>query len=686
MYGRVVSYAYVLAVFLYIFICREVIAVAAPPPTTPTHDFGLTKTQNSPFCTMRSVDFSSVELTHGFWAERFEQCRSVTLPHLWNLLSDPNVGHALTNLRIAAGLEQGEFAGTHWQDEWVYKWLEAASYVFRATGDKQLDRRMDEVIDIIRRAQQPDGYIATQITLRGWKRFQNPRHHELYVMGHLITAACIHHRMTGKDNFLAIARKVADYLYPLFIETKPELAHFPLNPSIIMALVELYRTTGEKRYLDLAKAFVDRRGTVPGGTDLNQDFVPLRKETQVVGHAVFFTYLYAGAADVYMETGDRSLLEALDRLWHDLTEKKMYVTGGVCALHRGLSIRDNLWAAHDVHEAAGPPYFLPNSTAYNETCAQIGCTMWNWRMLQITGEARFADVMERQLYNSILSGIGLNGKSWFYTNVLRWYGREHRLLSNDAYERFQPGRRHICCPSNLLRTIAKLRGWMYGVSDDGLWVNLYGASTFRGQLPDGSEVELAQETDYPWSGEIELSFARAPQRPFALLLRVPGWAEGAQATVNGAPVEPAPVPGTYLKLQRKWSAGDRVRLVLPMEPRLVEAHPRVEELRGQVCVMRGPIVYCLESPDLPQGVSVWEVRLPAHVKLTARFAPDLLGGVVVLEGEALRVPLGQWRGRLYRPLSPAPSERINIRLIPYFAWANRGVSEMTVWIPLANVP
>ena len=236
-----------------------------------------------------------------------------------------------------------------------------------------------------------------------------------------------------------------------------------------------------------------------------------------------------------METGDKSLLEALERLWHNLTDKKMYITGGVCALHKGFSVRDNSWRADEVHEAAGPEYFLPSSTAYNETCAQIGNTMWNYRMLVIRGDARYADIMERCLYNSIISGIGLDGASWFYSNVLRWYGREHNLLTADAYERFQPGKSHICCPSNLVRTIANIHGYTYSVSDEGIWMNLYGANTFDGELMDGTKLKLTQETDYPWDGQIKLTVDLvSPSREFSIMLRIPAWASGASVKVNGS--------------------------------------------------------------------------------------------------------------------------------------------------------
>ena len=304
-------------------------------------------------------------------------------------------------------------------------------------------------------------------------------------------------------------------------------------------------------------------------------------------------------------------------------------------------------------------------------------------MLAITGEARYADVMEQSLYNSILSGIGLDGASWFYSNVLRWYGKKHLLLSNDAYERFQPGLRNICCPSNLLRTIAESHGYFYSISDEGLWVNHYGGNVFEGILADGTPVKVTQETDYPWDGEIHLNIEVHQPKEFSLMLRIPNWTEDAQVHVNGQSIDVEAQLSTYAPISRIWSAGDEVRLALPMTPRLMEAHPKVEHLRGQVAVMRGPIVYCLESVDLPEGVHASEIHIPSNIQWTVRHDSELLGGVTILEGEARRIPQGDWTGKLYRPRKHTSGERLNIRLIPYYAWANRGISEMTVWMPLA---
>ncbi|MFV2089726.1 MAG: glycoside hydrolase family 127 protein, partial [Pseudomonadales bacterium] len=361
-------------------------------------DGGLIKNQLSPHARVHSVNLDSVRWADGFWAKRFETAASVTLPALWDLAADPEAGHAWQNMRIAAGLEKGERRGSDWQDAWLYKWVESASYVYGVTGNAKLDTRMDEVIAVIAKAQEPDGYIATQTQIRpGLDRYESENHHELYTMGHLITAACMHHRITGKTSFLEVAKEVADHIYRTFRNRDPALANFPINPSIIMAGVELYRTTGVKDYLDMAIGFVDGRGSAygngqrniwgkqkSGASDLNQNWKPLREETEVVGHAVFFTYLFAGATDVYLETGDRTLLSALERLWLDLTEKKMFITGGVSPVHKAHPMRSfspgtlSIIKSDSIHEGAGAPYDLPNDTAYNETCGQIGNVMWNW--------------------------------------------------------------------------------------------------------------------------------------------------------------------------------------------------------------------------------------------------------------------------------------------------------------------
>lgn len=690
-------------------ICAITVLVSSVSAFTQAanRDYGVIKNQDSPCAKLKSVDLKDVRWTEGFWAKRFAQTRDVTLPRLWELASDPNMGHAIQNLRIAAGMEKGQFKGTHWQDAWVYKWIESACYIYAVTSDRRLDSRMDEIIEVIAKAQQPDGYIASQTIARGWPRFQNPSHHELYTMGHLITAACIHHRVTGKNTMLEVACKAADYIYDTFKTRDPKLADFPMNPSIIMAGVELYRTTGRKTYLDMANFFIDWRGSRYGngkrdiwagapskGSDLNQNWRPLRKETEVVGHAVFFTYLYAGAADAYMETGDGTLLSALERLWTDLATKKMYVTGGVSPEHKAHPSRSfkpgerTIIAGDSIHEGIAAPYELPNDTAYNETCGQIGNLMWNWRMLSITGEARFADIMERNLYNSILSGIEVDGDGWSYTNPLRWDGPEHVLQSNDTHKRCDPGDKMICCPTNLLRMLASWHNYLYSVSDKGLWIHHYGANTFDGKLLSGRRLKLTEQTDYPWDGHVRITIdAVEAGEAFSILLRIPGWANGAKLTINNQEVDATCTAASYASVERKWTAGDVIELALPMPVRIIEADSHVEQTRNQVAVMRGPIVYCLESVDLPRDVRLEDICLPINAKWQVRREPDLLGGVSVLKTDAMLVDRRHTADiGGYRQISGIGLRLAAITMIPYYAWNNREEPHMSVWLPVIWQP
>ena len=643
----------------------------------------------SPKTQMRAFGLDAVRWTDGFWAKRYEQTHKVTLRRLWELAADPEAGHVLDNMRITAGIQEGEFAGSYWQDAWLYKWIEAAACVYRVTGDAWIAARMDESIALIAQAQEKDGYIATQITATGKPRFQEPREHEVYNMGHLLTAACIHKRMTGKDTFLKIAVRTGDFLCEtLGVSVSPSYAH---NPSAIMGLVELYRQTGRRKYLECAKRIVDGRGAHPkhggvyskqpgiAGTDQIQDRIPLRRATEVVGHNVFFTYLYAGAADVYLEMGDKTLLPPLERLWEDLAQRKICINGGVSPMGSGVSLRKDI-----VGEAVGPAYFLPNADAYNETCGQIGNFMWNYRMLCISKDARYADMMELELYNGFMAGIGLDGESWFYRNALRRYDAEHvESGHNDLAHRILPGRKRICCPTNLLRTFAQLQAYLYSIDEDGLWVHHFGGNVLDGKLADGSNLKLTQKTQYPWDGKIVLKMnSVGASEPFAVRLRIPGWAQGAVVKVNGkAPANP-PAAGRYLFMNRLWETGDVIELNLPMEPRLMQAHPKAEQLRNQVAVMRGPILYCLESADLPDDIDLNNVYLPDDLSL--RPVPQSIEslGMRTLKGDALYRPEAPWTTDLYRPMTNSALKPLPIRMIPYFAWNNRGPAAMSVWLPV----
>ena len=667
-------------------------SAAAPATNEQSAGDYIVDHRHSPHAQLRPVPFDAVQWTDGFWADRFKQVCDVTLDESWRLLADPAAGHVLDNFRFAAKPSTGNYLGTTWQDEWLYKWIEAAACVWRVNHDPEVERRMNEGITLIAAAQQPDGYLSTMPLVKGQSRFQDPKDHEIYNMGHLLTAGIIHYRMTGNDALLNIAKRAGDFLCAnLGVTVKPYFAH---NPSAIMGLVELYRLTGEKKYLQCAQLIVDRRGENPkkrsreeyqtgmDGTDVIQDRVPVRKSSEIVGHNVFFTYLYTGAGDLVAESGEGDLESALGRLWTDMTQRKMFIHGGVSAIPSGVSASKDF-----VNEAAGAPYQLPNASCYNETCGQIGAFMWGYRMLVDRPDGQFADIMEREMFNGFIPCIGLEGKSWFYRNVIRRYDENYKAKGGtDMAERQLPGRKQICCPSNLLRTLAELSAYFYSLDEAGLWVHHYGGNKLNCQLLSGESFALEQVTDYPWSGEVKFVIHQAPSNAVSLRLRVPGWADKAAFSINGKPVREANSQHGYVTLAQTWKTGDTITLSLPMESKLVAADPRVEETRNQVAVMRGPVLYCVESPDLPPGVDVPSVLLPS----TSTFNPvvgmagvesPLAGKTVLLRGHALhraepRIP------PLYRPLSQESFQPFDLTLIPYYAWANRGHSAMSVWLPV----
>ena len=649
---------------------------------------------------LQEIPLQDIELAGGFWKDKFDLVKDVTIPRMFEYYHQDTSSH-WRNFRIAAGLQEGQWYGTFWHDGDFYKWLESVVYVYQITGDKKLDRLMDEVIDVIARVQAPDGYLSTYIMLNKKDRWQNKQHHELYNLGHLMTAASRHHEATGKTTFLAVGMKTGDYLYDLFCVNRPaRLNPFGFNPSNIMGTVDLYRATGNKKYLHLANTFIAMRGTTkigdtisyeearqhsnPPGDDNNQDHMPFRQETQAVGHAVTAGYLYCGAADAYMETGDKTLLTALDRIWDDVVRRKIAIHGGVGPVPKGVSIRND-----KVHEAFDLAYSLPNRISYNETCANIANAMWNWRMLQIRPDAQYTDVMEQVLYNSGLSGLGLDGDSFYYNNPLLRLGADVPLAGwNEKHTRTK----HIhcyCCPPQIARTQAKLRKYFYSVGkeDKTLWVNMYANNRLDTQFPDGTPVALTQKTHYPWDGRVDL--ALASRGTFSIHLRIPGWARGTTVQINGKKV-PGVNPGAYLELDRTWQSGDVVQVNMPMTVQLIKANPLVEQLRNQVAVRRGPVVYCLESVDLPDSVNMMDVFIRKNAATKAVFKPDLLRGVTAIEMQAHYVHDPEWSlasydsPHLYREETPQIEQSLSVQLIPYFAWSNRGPSQMTVWLPYAR--
>ena len=649
---------------------------------------GIINNAKSDHVKLRSINLGDCKWTEGFWADKFEIAEKSMVPYMGEVLCG-DVGHALNNFKIAAGMIEGQHQGMKWHDGDFYKWMESVVYIYAQNGDKKLIKQLDEYIDIIGKAQEEDGYIHTFIqTTEGVDRFENRRFHEMYNIGHLLTSACIHHRITGKTNFLDIAIKQADLLYTIFYPDTKHYGRFGFNQTQIMGLVELYRTTGEKKYLDLAERFINRRGTFkiehnsttagyPIG-DMVQERTPLREANEAVGHAVLALYYYAGAADVYAETGEQALIDALDRLWENVTEKKMYVTGAVGQAHYGMSkSRD------PIQEGFIDEYMMPNLTAYNETCANVCNSMFSYRMLGVQGQSKYADVMELVLYNSALSGISLEGKDYFYANPLRMIHdtRDYNAHKNvtETPER-APYLACFCCPPNLVRTIAKVSGWAYSLTDNGVSVNLFGGNTLETKLLDGSAIRLSQETMYPWEGDIKLTIDECKEEAFEMLIRIPGWAEGTRISVNGTPVDAEIVPGQFAQIERQWKKGDVIQIAMPMSIDRVEGHPRIEEVRNQVALKRGPIVYCVETPDLPEEVKIYNVYLNHDAELEAKYRPDFLGGVTVIEGSAL---LRNVEGEgMYRKVDAPDWKSIDTQFVPYYAWSNRGLAEMTVFMPV----
>ncbi len=616
-------------------------------------------TSRSKHTQLQPVPLDAVQLTDTFWTPRIRINRETTLRSQFQHIESTG---RLDNFRRASGKKDLPFQGIYFNDSDVYKWLEAAAWTLATERSPELERMVDDVVSEIEAAQQPDGYLNTYFMFeRETERWTDlPAKHEMYCAGHLIQAAVAHHRSTGSERLLQVARRLADHICSVFgPEEEGKRPGTDGHEEIEMALVELYRDTGDERYLRQAEYLVRVRGRgLAGGTEYTQDHRPFTEQDEIVGHAVRAVYLNAGAADLYAETGDVALHETLLRLWGSMTTRRMYVTGGIGSRYEG--------------EAFGKDYELPNERAYAETCAAIGSVMWNWRMLMLAGEARYADLLETTLYNAVLQGLSLDGQEYFYQNPLEDDGTHRRSAWFGC----------ACCPPNVARMLASLPGYQYSVSGAALWVHLYAEGTARVALPDGIEVSVRQRTRYPWDGEVLLEVDTEGE--FALRLRVPAWCEqGATLEVNGEPVSESVTPGEYSEVRRSWSPGDMVRLHLPMPVRQVECHPHVAENRGRVALMRGPLLYCVEAADNP-NVDLRNLMLPADAGLREQDRPDLLGGVVLLTGQArLAPPAPLWEQTLYRPARGDDStvgEAVQVTAIPYYTWANRKPGQMRVWL------
>jgi DUF1680 family protein len=622
-------------------------------------------TASSPFARLRPVPADAVTIEDGFWAPRMRINREVTLPSQYRLLRDTG---RIDNLLRAARKRDGPFQGRVFNDSDVHKWLEAASWAIATQPDAALEEMIDAAIDAVAGAQQADGYLNSFFSLeRAGDRWTDFDQHEMYCAGHLFQAAVAHYRATGSPRLLDVATRFADHIDATFgPESAGKRAGTDGHPEVEMALVELARATGDRRYIDLARYLVDVRGHgLLGnafnrfGAEYHQDHRPFRELNEIVGHAVRAVYLNARVADLYLETGEEALFAALQRLWRSMTERKLYVSGGIGSRYEG--------------ESFGEDYELPNALAYTETCAAIGSVMWNWRMLQIDGDARYADLVEWTLYNAVLPGISLDGQTYFYQNPLADEGSHRRKVWFGT----------ACCPPNVARTLAALPGYIYSVSDGAVWVNLYAEGSAQAPLPDGRLVGLRQRTDYPWDGEIALEVDGDGE--FAVMLRIPDWCdEGATLVVNGERDKGPLVPGSYVAVRRCWRPGDAIRLTLPMPTRRIESHPFVEENAGRVALARGPLLYCVEQADNP-GADLREVVVPDDAAFSSAARQDLPGGVVTISfAGRLNPPSDDWSGRLYRTARDENVRRTSgtapIVAIPYHAWANREAGRMRVWL------
>ena len=675
--------------------------------TAQAQQNGLTDTHNSRYAVMTAAPLSAVKWTGGFWGERFQVLSQTSLLSMWQTWQTKE-GKGFNNFLIAAGEQQGDHHGPPFHDGDMYKWLEAMASVYAINKDPELDRVMDRFIGLIVKAQRPDGYIHTPVIIKERnaarqaaatkadsdaatvvgtatgtkddKAFENRLNFETYNLGHLITAGIVHKRATGKTTLFNAAVKAADFLYDFCQRAPGELAGNAICPSHYMAVAEMYRETGNTKYLDLLQQFIDIRGMVENGTDDNQDRIPFRQQYQAMGHAVRANYLYAGVADLYLESGEAQLMKNLESIWQDIVTRKMYINGACGALYDGTSPDGTNYkpdSIQKVHQSYGRPFQLPHSTAHNETCANIGNLLFNWRMLEATGDAKYADVVENCLYNSILSGISLDGEKYFYTNPLR-------LSDELPYTLRWPKERTkyiscFCCPPNTLRTLCEAQNYAYTLGKNAIYVNLYGNNTLRTQLEGAGNIVLEQTTDYPWDGRVTIAVKELKgKKDFSLRLRLPEWCMKSLVQKNGLTITPRLENG-YCVIDGTWKKGDAISFTMQMPTRIMEANPLVEENRGQVAVQRGPIVYCAESTDL-SGIDIDNVSIP----LDAQFRPVEMtiegSRVMGLEGEVVVRGEASWKGQLYREVA-RQQQRRTIRLIPYYAWGNRGKSEMTVWMP-----
>jgi uncharacterized protein len=632
-----------------------------------------------------NVPFTKVKLTDNFWLPRIKTNHSVTIPASFERCEATG---RIKNFEMAA-TKSGAFCTIYpFDDTDIYKTIEGASFSLSLNPDKKMELYIDSLIVKIANAQEPDGYLYTARTIdplhphkwAGMQRWEKEREmsHELYNSGHLYEAAAAHYQATGKKNLLNIALKNADLVCSVFGHSKKHVA--PGHEVVEMGLVKLYRITGKKEYLETAKYFIEERGHFIGYDSTNkdpfkngaywQDHKPVTEQTEAIGHAVRAGYLYAAVADVAALTGDEKFLSAIDRIWNNMVEKKFYVQGGIGAKGDGERFGDN--------------YELPNATAYNETCAAIANVYWNHRMFLLHGDSKYMDVLERSLYNGLLSGVGMDGKSFFYTNAMEIKSIfNHRDMETSRSGWFPCS----CCPTNIARLIPSMPGYMYAVKGNDIYINLFAKST-GSIMVNNKEVQIVQENNYPWSGDLTFKVDTKSSAPLRMLIRIPGWAVNqvvpsdlysfvkqsstkVPITVNGKAMEYT-IENGYAALSRTWKKGDVINVVLPMEVQQITSNPKVENNIGKVALQRGPLVYCAEWPDNFGMTS--NLILPVKATFTTEYKADLLNGVMIVKSEAMAIHVDVNNNAV-------STKAQSFTAIPYYAWAHRGKGEMMIWLP-----
>jgi DUF1680 family protein len=636
----------------------------------------------------KSIPLNRIRISDSFWSERIALMAERVIPYQWKALNDEIVdtppSHAVENFRIAAGQSDGVFHGMLFQDSDVAKWIEAASYSLVSQRNEELEAVIDRLIDLIAMAQRDDGYLNTYFTVakpdKRWTDFSHG--HELYCAGHLIEAAVAYYEATGKTKLLETLTRYVDYIDSVIGPEEQKLHVYCGHEEIELALIKLYRTTGNPRHLKLCRYFMDERGKQPVfladeptfglgttdrwfGLDYHQAHTHIREQKTAEGHAVRAIYLYCAMADLAAETGDVALKESVKSLWRNVVNRRMYVTGGIGSQGHG--------------ERFTFDYDLPNDVAYAETCAAIGLIFWAQRMMSLEIDAIYADTLERALYNGALSGISLDGEKYFYVNPLELvpeaagYRHDHSHVSPERVGWFGCA----CCPPNIARLITSIGQFIYSQSNDGIFVHQYIGSEVSLET-GGRQIAVVQKTGYPWNGNVSLELNPETPSDFSVSLRIPGWCRSWTLSVNGQSDDGAiRASNGYVTLRRIWKQGDIIELELAMKAERMKAHPRVRENAGKVAIQRGPLVYCLEEAD--NGGNLAGIMLPPNTEFQEEYVEGLLGGIYVIRSQAFREDESFWKDSLYQS-SEMPVTPTVVSALPYAYWGNRGLGEMQVWI------